>query len=598
MNIIRTFKNITNSLQTAQKPAQYCSMLALCFSMTFTASDSEASPGFSDASSIGYTNASWMSSLPNYMKMSELSAPGTHDTMAYQAHWNPGGFVLTQSMSLSTQLNSGIRVLDIRARHTGNSFAMHHGSYFLNSYFGDGVMAVVNQFLQNNPNETIFMRLKKEHTEEGNSRTFAQTLDNYMITYGSRVYRGTDQNPTLGTLRGKVVIFDSFNGSSSYAPIQYSSLNTQDNWELRDKQDAGTKWGWVHGHLDTANAGSRNTTYMNYLSGVRTTNYTEPTWMPPFFKIHQAITPKGIASPVNETTKNHLTNHASSYSRIGMLMADFPGPGLIERIIDTNIRDYQGFTLHTTTAFAQNQDNMNYAVMPNGDLMGIQKWATGTGTTEVHIATAASNYQSFSLQTGTALHELAASQQVQFLVMPNRDLMVVLKSNTGSGKTEVHILTAASNYTQFGLNVATPLSYSGAETDFTILPNNDLLMVLKYGTGSGMAEVHRLSASTNYTQFNLQTATIQSPIGAEADFTTMPNGDLMMVKRWATGSNSTEVHIMSAASNYSQFVFQRATPLPESAATDHYGVMSNGDLIQIQTSNTGSTTTEVHKLGY
>jgi hypothetical protein len=47
----------------------------------------------------------------------------------------------------------------------------------------------------------------------------------------------------------------------------------------------------------------------------------------------------------------------------------------------------------------------DFSVGPNGDVFAIQRVDSGTGTTQVHILSAASGYQNFSKQTGTALQE-------------------------------------------------------------------------------------------------------------------------------------------------------------------------------------------------
>ena len=78
------------------------------------------------------------------------------------------------------------------------------------------------------------------------------------------------------------------------------------------------------------------------------------------------------------------------------------------------------------------------AVLPNGDLMAIKKSSTGSGTTEVHLLSASSNYQQFRLQTGTTLHK--TGNDFDLAVLPNGDLMTIKKSSTGSGTTEVHLL--------------------------------------------------------------------------------------------------------------------------------------------------------------
>ena len=78
-----------------------------------------------------------------------------------------------------------------------------------------------------------------------------------------------------------------------------------------------------------------------------------------------------------------------------------------------------------------------FGVAANRDVIAIKKSGTGTGTTEIHVLSAASGYQRFSLQTGTALHQ--TDQTFAFGVALNRDVCAIKKSGTGSGSTEVHV---------------------------------------------------------------------------------------------------------------------------------------------------------------
>ncbi|ULP72690.1 hypothetical protein BDGGKGIB_02335 [Nodularia sphaerocarpa UHCC 0038] len=256
--------------------------------------------------------------------------------------------------------------------------------------------------------------------------------------------------------------------------------------------------------------------------------------------------------------------------------------------------NYQQFRLQTGTALHETGDNFDFAVLSNGDLMGIKKSSTGSGKTEVHILSASSNYQQFRLQTATALHE--TGDNFDFAVLSNGDLMGIKKSSTGSGKTEVHILSASSNYQQFRLQTATALHETGDNFDFAVLSNGDLMGIKKSSTGSGKTEVHILSASSNYQQFRLQTATALHETASNFDFAVLSNGDLMGIKKSSTGSGKTEVHILSASSNYQQFRLQTATALHETASNFDFAVLSNGDLMGIKKSSTGSGKTEVHIL--
>src|SRR5262245_57627855 len=71
---------------------------------------------------------------------------------------------------------------------------------------------------------------------------------------------------------------------------------------------------------------------------------------------------------------------------------------------------------------------------------------------------AATNYQRFLLQTGTAISEADAAANFRFATgdfngdgIP--DLYAIKVSNTGSGKLEVHVLNGATNYQSFLLQI-------------------------------------------------------------------------------------------------------------------------------------------------
>ena len=138
----------------------------------FCATESFAhdSGGYSHDSEALLKNKQWMKYVPDSKNLSLLSIPGSHDTMAYKISTDALGHipgygifadvVRTQSMNLETQLNAGIRALDIRIGHNGDDFRIHHGPIDLNSNFYE-TMTTINAFLDKYPSETVIMRLKK-----------------------------------------------------------------------------------------------------------------------------------------------------------------------------------------------------------------------------------------------------------------------------------------------------------------------------------------------------------------------------------------------------------------------------------------------------
>ena len=90
---------------------------------------------------------------------------------------------------------------------------------------------------------------------------------------------------------------------------------------------------------------------------------------------------------------------------------------------------------------------------------------------------AASNYSQFTVHTRTAQGQTGAAN-VEFELASNNDVFMIQKSPTGSHTTEVHVLSAASGYQQFSLHAATALGESGSNFEFMVAPNRDLFRKL------------------------------------------------------------------------------------------------------------------------
>jgi len=255
---------------------------------------------------------------------------------------------------------------------------------------------------------------------------------------------------------------------------------------------------------------------------------------------------------------------------------------------------YSYFANQTGTALEETYEDFVFSTLPNDDIMVIKKANTGSGKTEVHILTASSNYQSYSHHTATPLTETFVN--FEFNALPNGDLMAIKKYSTGSGKTEVHILTASSNYQSYSHHTVTALDETFENFVFKTLPNKDLMAIKKSNTGSGKTEVHILTASSNYQSFSHHTVTPLDETFDNYDFSILANKDLMVIKKSATGTETTEVHILKASSNYQTFSLHTSTALLETFDNYSFHALTDGDLMAIKKSNTGTGTTEVHRL--
>ncbi|KAF2830394.1 HET-domain-containing protein [Ophiobolus disseminans] len=192
------------------------------------------------------------------------------------------------------------------------------------------------------------------------------------------------------------------------------------------------------------------------------------------------------------------------------------------------------------------------------DLIVIKKFDTGTHRTEVHIFSGASKFQEVLLQTGTKLEETDNTWSFgmgKWGDGDRPDLFAIKKSNTGTKSTEVHILYGDSNFQDFILQTGTGLHETDSKFDFIVTDWNgdgrpDLVAVKKSETSVKRTEVHVLSGGSGFKEFILQTETpLFRSNGlcefAVADWTCDGKPDLIAFKKSQTGTNSTEIHVMS-----------------------------------------------------
>ena len=248
------------------------------------------------------------------------------------------------------------------------------------------------------------------------------------------------------------------------------------------------------------------------------------------------------------------------------------------------------FVLQTGTALHETGDEWDFALASNRDLFALGKRGTGSGTTEIHVLSAASNYQQFSMHTRTGLHE--TNEEWHFDVAPNRDLFAIKMQ--GAASTEVHVLSAASNYQQFSLQTGTALHKTdGDDWCFAVASNRDLVVIKMQGQSS--TEIHILSAASNYQKFSLQTGTALHKTTADAwDFALASNRDVFAIKKQGGASVSTEVHVLSAQTNYQQFALQTGTVLHPTQENWAFAVTPERNLFGIKKMSTGTKSTEVH----
>ena len=129
------------------------------------------------------------------------------------------GWPISQCQSLDTplaaQLASGIRVLDIRLAVKDNRLMAYHGPYPQKASFQE-ILTIIHAFLtaQKTKSETVVMSIKQEDFATVRSELFSKLVhDEIASGPGGRAMWYLDNRvPTLGEVRGKVVMFSRFGG--------------------------------------------------------------------------------------------------------------------------------------------------------------------------------------------------------------------------------------------------------------------------------------------------------------------------------------------------------------------------------------------------
>lgn len=307
------------------------------------------------------TRTDWMSQVPDSTSLADMSIPGTHDTLAiepgllaadFETQENQG----TSAATLTTQLDAGIRAIDIRVRVVSGAFVIHHTDVYEDTNFDD-VLTKAKDFLAAHPTETILMHLHGEcdaDTTEGGSGSSSvghcadvpsdtteadriAIFESYLARYPGLFYAptvtgtSTADMPTLGEARGHIVLTD-FTGplGEIYAGWGLTSM-TDSTWSNRIENDwtecdLATKFAEARATIDTASTdASSQDMYTSYLSANCSPLGADPAQMAGGYD---------GGTGENQLLLDYL--NAGSVSRTGVIMMDFPGYAVVTAIINLN----------------------------------------------------------------------------------------------------------------------------------------------------------------------------------------------------------------------------------------------------------------------
>ena len=172
-------------------------------------------------------NSNWLIDIADSVSIADINLPGSHDAAAIKLDGNSS--YACHDKTITGQLESGIRILDIRLKVKGDSpnysFVTCHGDVFGGSWgFNEfqsfsSVLVECKNFLYKYPSEFIVMSLKIDDWNSKEDRVNVYTALHSLLfsdTAKYPIYSTADTNlPKLGNVRGKIYLVNRIYNSSN-----------------------------------------------------------------------------------------------------------------------------------------------------------------------------------------------------------------------------------------------------------------------------------------------------------------------------------------------------------------------------------------------
>lgn len=194
--------------------------------------------------------------------------------------------------------------------------------------------------------------------------------------------------------------------------------------------------------------------------------------------------------------------------------------------------------------------------------------------TELHVLSGSSSVSRFMSHAASALDSVGREWSFalgNFVGDEKRDLGCINRAGK-SGQTELHVLSAESNFKTFILHEPTGLHCTNESWSFFLAnwPGEKRPNLVCVNRNASPVEVHVLSAASNYKNFIVHEKTGLTNADQRWEFeiafwTSMKQPDLFCINREGK-SNFIEVHVLSGDSSYADFVLHAQTPLPAANA--------------------------------
>jgi 1-phosphatidylinositol phosphodiesterase len=172
----------------------------------------------------------WMSKVSDDVNILDLSIPGTHDSGAQHSIADVAG--KCQDLSISSQLEIGVRFLDLRLQLVNDEFRVVHSFVDQDLKFKT-VVEDLYSFIKNYNSEFLIISIKEDNSAVNSTIAFDQALIKALKPYEDVFMLNESKLPkTLGEARSKIYILSRFSGDVGIPA--YFGWNDDDSFELDD----------------------------------------------------------------------------------------------------------------------------------------------------------------------------------------------------------------------------------------------------------------------------------------------------------------------------------------------------------------------------
>lgn len=272
----------------------------------------------------------WLCEISDSTYISEISIPGTHNTCALYEAIAPTA--KCQSYTVKDQLDMGVRFIDIRGVISFKKINIVHG-IILQGISLDEVLEVCYKFLEENPSEMIVLSLKEDVSfGDWSNPIFTSRIEKHIEENPDKWYTET-KLPTLGEVRGKIVLFNRFNNESDLGiptngwrnncsftidNADYK-IHVQDYYNIEKIDDEWEEARVLYAKCLNETDRPHNL-YINFLSG--------------YIKEKITIDPVVVAEGMNKSFTEYMSE--AEKGCYGITLFDFVTADLCKTVIDTN----------------------------------------------------------------------------------------------------------------------------------------------------------------------------------------------------------------------------------------------------------------------